>query len=269
MKLAFSTLGCPAWSIVQAADAAQRYGYDGIELRLYGGEVITPALPAAARQEIRAVLADARLALVALDTSVQVAHSDPARAAAERDTGVAMVELAAELGAPIIRVFGGGTSHAQAAETLAFLAAHGAPLGVQVALETHDAFSAGAQVAAVLTLAGPGPGALWDLLHPCRVGETPAQTLALLRDRLLLVHIKDGQPLAVGGETWDLTLLGDGAVPTVAILTALHAAGYDGWLSVEWEKRWHPHLADPEIALPQHADRLRAWLAALATRIGT
>ncbi len=261
MKLGFSTLGCPGWSIAQAADAARRFGYEGIELRLYAGEVITPALPTAARQEIRVALADAGLAVVALDTSVQVAHSDPARATAERATGVAMLELAAELGAPLIRVFGGGTSHAQAAESLALLAAHGAPLGVQIALETHDAFSAGAQVAAALDLAGPGPGALWDLLHPCRVGETPAQTLALLRDRLLLVHIKDGRPRANGGEPWDLTLLGDGAVPTPAILAALHAAGYCGWLSVEWEKKWHPQLDDPEIALSQHADLLRAWLA--------
>jgi sugar phosphate isomerase/epimerase len=46
------------------------------------------------------------------------------------------------------------------------------------------------------------------------------------------------------------------------ILAALRRAGYDGWLSVEWEKKWHPELEAPEIALPQHAEALRAYLAA-------
>jgi hypothetical protein len=38
----------------------------------------------------------------------------------------------------------------------------------------------------------------------------------------------------------------------------VRAAGYHGWVSVEWEKRWHPELAEPEAALPHHAQILRA-----------
>ena len=34
------------------------------------------------------------------------------------------------------------------------------------------------------------------------------------------------------------------------ILAALRTIGYDGWLSVEWEKKWHPEIADAAIALP-------------------
>jgi fatty-acyl-CoA synthase len=40
------------------------------------------------------------------------------------------------------------------------------------------------------------------------------------------------------------------------MLHMLGDRGYDGYVSVEWEKRWHPELAEPEIALPQHI----AWL---------
>jgi hypothetical protein len=29
---------------------------------------------------------------------------------------------------------------------------------------------------------------------------------------------------------------------------------------VEWEKRWHPEIEEPEVALPQYLDLLRAWL---------
>jgi sugar phosphate isomerase/epimerase len=100
-------------------------------------------------------------------------------------------------------------------------------------------------------------------LHPFRAGETAEEALRNVGDRLVHVHIKDGQRPPDGGPNWTLTLLGEGDVPTPAILQALHAAGYNGWLAVEWEKKWHPYLAEPELALPQHAQLLRQWLAAI------
>jgi hypothetical protein len=32
------------------------------------------------------------------------------------------------------------------------------------------------------------------------------------------------------------------------------------WLSLEWEKRWHPDIAEPEVAFPQYAALLREYL---------
>jgi fatty-acyl-CoA synthase len=96
------------------------------------------------------------------------------------------------------------------------------------------------------------------------MGETAEQTLGLIGDRLLHVHIKDGLRPADGGPNWDLTLLGEGDVPMQDILAKLRAAGYDGWIAVEWEKKWHPEIAEPEVALPQHAELLRAYLARLS-----
>jgi hypothetical protein len=40
----------------------------------------------------------------------------------------------------------------------------------------------------------------------------------------------------------------------------LAAGGYQRWLSVEWEKHWHPEIEEPEIALPAHVKLLRTWL---------
>ncbi len=45
-----------------------------------------------------------------------------------------------------------------------------------------------------------------------------------------------------------------------AIIAMLAARGYDGWLSVEWEKRWQPSIADADVALPQYAAGVRAIL---------
>jgi sugar phosphate isomerase/epimerase len=41
----------------------------------------------------------------------------------------------------------------------------------------------------------------------------------------------------------------------------LPQAGYDGWLSLEFEKKWHPELAPPEVALAPQARLLREWAA--------
>jgi hypothetical protein len=34
------------------------------------------------------------------------------------------------------------------------------------------------------------------------------------------------------------------------MFASLAAIGFDGFVSFEWEKLWHPELATPEIALP-------------------
>jgi fatty-acyl-CoA synthase len=271
MKLAFSTLACPGWTLDQAVAAARQYGYEGLELRLLDGELLRPDLDVEARRRVRALCTDAGLPIVCVDTSLRIAQPDPAAREEQARDGLAFLELAAGWDSPLIRVFGGppaGTTDAAAREAaiecLAPLAERGRALGVAVALETHDAFSSSTSVAGVLarTPAG-GAGALWDTLHPFRVGDTLDQVIENMRGRLLHVHVKDGRRPADGGPNWELTLLGEGQVPMPDILAALRALGYTGWLSVEWEKKWHPDLAEPEIALPQHAEKLREYLASL------
>ena len=81
--------------------------------------------------------------------------------------------------------------------------------------------------------------------------------LRALEARIYLVHVKDARRRDDG---WELVPLGEGEVPVRESLAALRAAGYDGWLTVEWEKRWHPELAEPEVALPRDGDTLKRWL---------
>jgi sugar phosphate isomerase/epimerase len=127
-----------------------------------------------------------------------------------------------------------------------------------VLLETHDAFSSGADVAPLLAAAGAtGTGVIWDVHHPVAMGEAPAQTARLIGGRTHHVHVKDGK----GGEK--LTLLGEGDVPLRDILAELHKGGYKGFLSFEWEKAWIPELPGPEVAFPQAAAYLSGLLKEL------
>ena len=45
LKLAFSTLGCPGWSLRQAVDACRDMGYDAIEVRGIGSELRSERIP--------------------------------------------------------------------------------------------------------------------------------------------------------------------------------------------------------------------------------
>ena len=48
-------------------------------------------------------------------------------------------------------------------------------------------------------------------------------------------------------------LPGTGEVDLQRALRILHEGGYRGYLSFEWEKKWEPDLAEPEIAFPHYA----------------
>ena len=271
MKLAFTTLACPDWSLEQCIEAAQRYGYDGLELRLLDGEIITSELSREQQSRVRALTRRAGLPVAGLDTSVRVAQIELNSRDQQIREGRALLELAHDLEAPFIRVFAGspaGASEEEAAvgavATLEKLVRRGHELGVAIALETHDAFSSSALVAQVVNqIKDPIVGALWDFLHPYRLGETAQETAQRLSEHMLHVHVKDGQRPQEQNAEWKLTLLGEGDVPTLEMLAALRSTGYAGWLSVEWEKKWHPGLAGPEVALPQHIAKLREYLSAL------
>ena len=176
----------------------------------------------------------------------------------------AFLELAAEWGAPTVRVFGGELPGGVAARQEQLAAAAGVlqrateraeRLRVRVGVETHDAFLASATVAELLALVPSGwVGAVWDSHHPCRAGETADQVYAAIGSRLCLAQVKDATRTGAGPDDWRLVPLGEGEVPVREMLRLLIQGGYEGWVSVEWEKRWHPEIDEPEKACRSTCD---------------
>jgi len=48
-------------------------------------------------------------------------------------------------------------------------------------------------------------------------------------------------------------------VPLRKMLELLLNGGYDGYVTFEWEKRWHRELPEPEIAFPRFVEKMREW----------
>ena len=268
-RVAFSTLAFPDATLALAASLGRSWGYSGIELRLVDGELIDPAMPAADRTQVKRTLTASGLPVVAVDSSIRLTDDDPGPELAR------FLELASDWEAPLVRVFGGALTVEQterqkqlgaAARVLESSVPLAERLGVAVGVETHDAFSASSVVAELLALVDPAAvdsgavGAVWDSHHPHRMGERPDQVYANLGPRILLAQVKDARRKADGD--WQLVLLGEGEVPVRDMLGLLAAGGYPHWISVEWEKRWHPEIEEPEVALPQHLELLTKWMEA-------
>jgi hypothetical protein len=52
--------------------------------------------------------------------------------------------------------------------------------------------------------------------------------------------------------------LGEGNLPIFTAIDALYHGGYKGYYSFEWEKLWHPEIAEPELALADYPTKMKA-----------
>jgi sugar phosphate isomerase/epimerase len=272
MKLSFSTLGCPGWPFDELLERARGYGFDGIGLRGVRGELDlrkVPELGPDRLPETRRRLAAAGLVVSMALTSAKLIVPDD-----QVEDNLALAEshidIAAALGAPSIRVFGGqfpvGLSHqaavVRAAERLRRLGDYAGGRGVVVLLETHDDFTDPALLRRVMEATEhPHVGVLWDVHHPFRIfGLGPQAAWDAIGPWVRSVDIKDSTPDFAARLGYRYVLPGAGDVPIAEALRLLAANGYDGWLTFEWEKLWHPDLVEPEVSFPAFIAEMRRLL---------
>ena len=264
IRLAFSTLGCPSWPLARALDAASRFGYDGVELRFVEGDDALwarPELTGTGLRETLARLADAGLAVPCVDTRSFFHGPDRRRAAARPSrrrrarrrsprtwehaasacsaTACSPAPISSRRGASIVEALGGLRDRLRGT-------------GVEVWLETHGDFATAAATRSLLEEAGSeGLGAVWDPANAySEFGEEPEAGAVALGPFLRHVHLKDVRRPPDGKIPWPPALPGRGDFPAARVLEWLTAAGGDRWVSFEWEKRWHPEIEEPEVALP-------------------
>ena len=267
MKLSFSTLACPGWTMPQIIARAARYGYDGIELRFVEGEDSLWKLPvfsgSALASSTRA-LADHSLTISCLDTSCRFHSPDAEERRRWLDEGERMSDLASALNAPGLRVFGDtiepgadrGSTRIWVADSIQRLAEITASKGVEVWIENHGDFASARETADILAQAAcPRAGVVWDPANSfVATQEGPTEGAAILGTAIRHVHIKD---VRRDGNGWQHVLTGEGDFPLLELLGVLQRLHYDRFLSFEWEKKWHPEIADAEVALPRFVSWFR------------
>ena len=267
MKLAFSTLGCPDWDISQIVEAAQWLGYDGVELRAISGTLDLLSRPEFTPKQIgntRAYFANHGIEICCIDTSCTFHATDERERMTQVETALAHAELAARLGARLIRVFPDkiqpGATREQTRDYIADslrLLAERLPAGVQVALETHGDFARAEAAAEIVTLVDhPKVRLIWDVANSVAAGDSIRHAGRIVKPYLSHVHLRDARPVTES-EHWLPVLAGRGSVSFVETLAVMETLNYDGYISFEWEKYWHPEIEGPEVALPDFIEAIR------------
>ena len=294
LLVSFSTLACPDWTLGQIAANAGAYGYNGVEIRMIEGQTDLLARPefADSALDVNLSMLDVLgLTICGLSSSVRFDHLDRESREQELAVGKLYIDLAARLGARFVRVFGdvlpAEDEPAARHEVLRNIAGGLDALGeysemhggeVDVLIETHGDFTDSHLMLELLVhVRNLRVGVLWDTHHPWRFhGEPVAETYQRLKPWIRHTHWKDSvlqepgelSPEAVAAEararstnrghrTASYVPFGTGEFPAAETLRVLLQGGYAGWFSLEWEKAWHPDLADPEVALPLFPAALR------------
>ena len=183
--LSFSTLGCPDWSFDEIVARGVEYGYDGVEIRLIEREtdlLKRPEFqPSELPQRIRQ-LSDAGFRVCGLSSSVHFENPNSATRATQLANGRAYCDLARELGAKFVRVFGDlirpNEDESQQLDWIAAglqsLGEYASTLGIDVLIETHGDFCRSDKMVLLMNrVSCPSVGVLWDTHHPWRFHREP------------------------------------------------------------------------------------------------
>lgn len=252
MKLAFSTLGCPGWSWNDIFATAKDLGLQGIEIRGIANEMFAPRIGVfqpGQVDETLARLAKARMELPMLTSNACLGYPGKLEGVEEAR---AYIDLAARLGAPYVRVMitpvptPEEADLAQAKRLYGELCAYGAQRSVIPLIETNGLLADSAVMKEFMVGCNPvQAGVLWDIHHPYRFfGEAPETTLANIGPWVKYTHVKDS---VMKDGTVSYRMMGYGDLPVMDALKLLHEMGYEGYVTLEWLKRWCPDLQEPGI----------------------
>jgi len=268
MKFGFSTLGCPEWSFSDILVAASDLGFDGVELRGIGRDVYLPNTPLFNYTEkIKKSLKELGHSVPCL-ASGALLH-DPSRAFAARSEAIAYIELAAALGVPYVRVLGdrgpapGIVNDSCVIDNLNYLLIIAKDAGIKLLIETNGVFGDSAKLRSLLEKIGSESlGVLWDVHHPYRFfGESVQTTYGNLKPFIRHIHVKDSVR-EKGIVRYRMT--GQGDVPVFDAVTTLKNGGYDGFVMLEWVRRWDAGLEEPGIVLPHFINEMKRHMMGLS-----
>ncbi|NOZ20595.1 MAG: sugar phosphate isomerase/epimerase [Planctomycetes bacterium] len=262
MKTCGHTMGTPDRDIFQAIQLFALIGYDGIEVRCAPDGQIDPL--SISPDEIR------RIIDCALECGIDFAcltpyaknYVDPA----ERKKTLAemrkTIEVAEALGCARVRSYGGieadgawGPSVEGVRETGRIAAGH----GVTICVENHAGtltMSAADTVRFVEDVGLDNVGILYDHAWVRVAGqETIEEAIDMQMPYLRHAHVKDWKFVDGEVSNREACLLGEGDIDWPTVLRMLRVKGYDGYLSDEYEKKWHPDkLPDAAIGMKKNRE---------------
>jgi len=268
LLLSFSTLGCPDWTFQQITDFAVQHGYSGIEMRGLQRQMDLTQSPEFSTEESRKKTRDLMkakgLQFVNLGASSMLHLPEGEEREKSLAGGKQFIDLAEQIACPYVRVFPNLFPKEREKKATIDLIVNGlVTLGdyarnknVTVLMETHgDAVYINDLKTIMQAAAHANVGLVWDVANMWTITkESPTKAYSELKKYIRHTHVKDA---TLVDEKPQYTLLGRGEVPIFEAIDALQIDGYKGYYSFEWEKLWHPEIAEPELALADYPKAMK------------
>ena len=251
MKLCLLTYNIPrAWSMPRLVQAARTYGFSALELRCEQGHGHGVELDVSPedRRRARSIVQDGYLEIAGLGTSARFESPDLAERQRQVDSARRFIELAADVGAGFIKVFGNdvpagvdrGDCSAYVADALRTLGEFAEPAGINVLLEMHGEFNYWGLARDTMRLADhPRVGLIYNSDPRDIAAGSVAATYSHVRQWIRHVHIAEFS----------------GRYPYAELFDLLKADRYDRYLAAEISKEIPP----PEEYLATYSAPFRAW----------
>ena len=130
---------------------------------------------------------------------------------------------------------------------------------VTLLVETNGVYADTARLRKLIeAVDSPYVKVLWDVHHPFRYfGESVETTWANVGEYVRYIHVKDS--IKEDDGTVAYRLPGHGDLPLEALFELLDKNGYNGFVSLEWVKRWAKEIESAAIVFPQFINFVRTW----------
>jgi len=267
MKLCGHTMGTPKRNIFEAIELFSKIGYDGIEIRCAAdGHVDPERITNPEIEKIKAAASAAGLEIACLTPYYKDYVAPEAREkslAGMRRT----IEVAEALGCGRVRSYGGitpppGVSAREVwdktVSAMKELGRFAADHGVTICIENHAGtltMSAEDTTNFVKDVGLESVGILYDQAWVEVAGkETIEEAVRMMAPYIKHAHVKDWKFIGGDRQNRKACLMGEGDIDWPQTIRCLKEAGYDGFLSDEYEKHWVPELPDAAVGMKYNRD---------------
>lgn len=287
-KIAGHTMGTPEYTVAEALQLFHDIGLDGAEIVVQDGYCsgIPVDCPQEQLAEIKDLAGKLGLTVIALTPyNSRFNDLDDSVREAEEAAICRCIEAAEFLGAKYIRIYAGnyaagdtdpdGKKWATLAASMRRLGDIAEKHGVRLVLENHfNTMTVSAKESIELSrlIDHPAVGILYDQANLAFTGKEDYRTaIPLQTEKVYYMHVKDLEfkKDQTGFVSSDVShpkeeernvytrIVGEGELDWPGILRMVKEYGYEGWLSLEYERRWHPDdIPDASIGMKKAVEYL-------------
>lgn len=288
-KIAGHTMGTPEYTIPEALQLFHDIGLDGAEIVVQ--DDYKCGLPTECSKEIlkkvKEKAQEIGIQIIALTPYNSKFNSLDETIRQQEMTEIRkVIEYADYLGAKFIRIYAGnyagnetdpdGKKMECLVASMRELGEDAQKAGVTLVMENHFntmTVSARQSMDAAMKVDHPAVGILYDQANlTFTLQEDYEQAIDIQMDKVRYIHVKDlefksGVISFVSDEVSHpkeedrnviTKIVGEGSIKWPNIIQKIYDKGYEGWLSLEYERRWHPDdIPDASVGMKKSAEYLR------------